>query len=622
MANKLYILVCAYFIRDVKAALARIEDSEDVEVISFPADCGRPQLSTEDITSLTPETDDSSEILVLGNVCIGDEKNNPSNIVSRQFRHFEQCFHIICPPEIVNQYLIKGDYLLSPGWLSGWNKNISKWGFNGSDAKDFFKNTVNKLRLLDTKINHQTGKQLQKLSENVDIPAKTVAVGLDYLCLLLEKEIKLWRERNASKTLTEQQQLVSNYIMSYELISRLHQSSSEAEIIEGILELFIILFAPKEIVYVPLIDGKPGEPVTHASQPDVTEDILDDIPEFINDYCLCNNGCGFWLALMHNQSIFGMLKINRVAMPQYLRSYLNQANNLSSVCALLIENARIQRTLIDTAHLTGKAELAIEVLHNIGNVITSIGISASFIREQLNDSVCSRIPDVVQLLEQHKENLEDFIINDPRGKKIPAFFSALNREYSRQHEINIIEIERLISNIEQIKGIIRSQQAYSSDSNIFEKISCTDLFSEAITPYLYKLEQFEIDLEKDFAKTGLLLLPKYKLLQIIGNLVTNAIDSLAASNIRPRKLQLKVRLEGGNLLIQVTDNGIGIGNDDLVRVFQHGYTSKEDHSGFGLHSVSNLMTEIGGKLSVTSEGKNKGVTFMLTLPVREYKNEA
>ena len=620
MANKLHILACAYFVRDVKAALALIDDNSDVEVISFPADCGRPQLSEEDVNTLVPETNDTIETLILGNVCINNEINNPSPVSSSHYRHFEQCFHIICPPQLVNQYLAKGDYLLSPGWLSGWSKNVRKLGFNEQDAKDFFKQSINKLRLIDTGVNSKSKKQLKELSNQVGITTKTVPVGLDYLSLLLEKEIRFWKQRNALKRLSEQQHVATNYATAYEMISQLSRSSSEAEIIDGILELFNLLFAPEEIAYIPVSkSGEFSSPVTLASNPDIAESIIDKIPRLKQDFFLCASGSGFLLSIKHKESEFGYLLIDQIAMPQYIRSYLNHARNLVSVCALLIENARIQHKLIDTAHLAGKAELAIEVLHNIGNVINSVGISTNIIREQINNSVCSRIPAIVELLEQHKENMSDFIDNDPRGKNIPAFFSALNEEHQKQYDANIAEIERLISNVEQIKGIVRSQQAHCHDNRLVEKISCEIIISEIINMYSHKLEQHKINLEKDFSETGIQLLPKYQLLQIVGNLVINAIDSLSLSKTTPRELTLKTGIKDGDLHILVSDNGLGIESSEQVKIFQHGYTTKQNHSGFGLHSASNLASEIGGKLTVTSEGKNKGASFTLILPLENKK---
>jgi len=619
MTNKLYILCCAFFKRDVDAALALIPNAADVEVVTFPADCGQPQLSAENVTSLLPESDDSSEVLILGSVCIKNQLNNPDNHSPKQYRYFEQCFQIICPANIVNQYLIKGNYLLSPGWLSGWKKNIKQWGFNENDSKKFMQESVKTLRLIDTGVISKSQKQLKQLSKHVAIAAKTVPVGLDHLILFLEKEILLWRNKKSLKTLSEQQRQLSNYVISYELISQLSKSSSEAEIIEGIIDMFITLFAPEEIVYIPVSDGNPGKPRTKTRLSVVDDEIIKQIPDFSSEFSLNKSGTGFWLQLKLKEMIYGYIKIDKLTMPQYMKSYINQSHYLTRACALLIENARIQLQLIDTAHLAGKAELATEVLHNIGNVINSVNVSANYIKEQLDNNVCKSIPAVVELIEQNKGNLGEFIDKDPQGKNLPEFFSLLNKEFITQSKTNENELSRLISNIEQVKGIIRSQQTYSRDSNLYEYLRFEDLSMETINIFRHKIDKYEIYLEEDYADTGILLLPKYKLLQILSNLLTNAIDALTGSKILPHKLLLSSRLDGNKLIIQVTDNVVGIAENDIIRIFQHGYSIKSQHSGYGLHSVANLITEIDGNIEVKSKGKNKGACFKLTIPITRTK---
>jgi len=619
MPNKLYILTCAYFARDVKTALDLDDGVEDIELISFSPDCGQPALSSDNISALIPGYTDSSELLIMGNICIANEIKNTNETANKKspyrYLYLEQCFHLICPPKIIDQALNNGDYLISPGWLSGWNKNVRRWGFNETDTKCFFQESVKQLHLIDTAVSPNSKQQLKALSEQVEIPARTTLVGLDYLRLLLEKEIASWREKNRQKAHLAQQKLVTNYAMSFDLISHLSNSSSEPEIIDGILELFLMLFAPDDLVYIPVSDGTKETPISHDSLPEPTKDIINQIPSFSDGYSLCDSGTGFWLLFKHQQHEFGYLKVNKIAMLQYLKSYLNQSLNLTHVCALLIENSRIQKKLVDTAHLAGKAELAIEVLHNIGNLINSVGVSANYIQELLKESACSKIPAVIQLMEQHEDNLGEFIDNDPRGQNILAFLSLHNKENLRQKDTSIAESRRLINIIDQIKGIIRSQQAHSRDSVLLEKISCENLIAEVIVLYKQKLEQHEINLQKDIAKTGVLMLAKYKLLQILGNLLSNAIDALIDIKDRPRKLQIKSFIEEERLHIQVIDNGIGIEDEEKVQIFQYGYTSKDNHSGYGLHSASNLVTEIGGKLSLDSEGSNKGTCFLVDIPL-------
>jgi signal transduction histidine kinase len=66
--------------------------------------------------------------------------------------------------------------------------------------------------------------------------------------------------------------------------------------------------------------------------------------------------------------------------------------------------------------------------------------------------------------------------------------------------------------------------------------------------------------------------------------------------------------------LTVKDNGIGIPTENLNRIFSQGFTTRKDGHGFGLHSGANAAKELGGSLTVQSEGTGRGTTFILELP--------
>jgi len=614
MAKKLFILSCGYFVRDVKAALDLEENIDDVQVITFPPDCGRPSLTQDNISLLTKDAEDGSKILILGSVCTAEICQQQLEKVNTQILNFEHCFHIICPPTIIDSALAKANYLLSPGWLAGWNKQIKKWGFDQQGTQNFLKESVNQLQLIDTCIDSNSSEQLKNFSKHVDIPSESLKVGLDYLRLLLRQEIDKWRTQNQLQEEHEQQKQTSNYAMSLELLAQLSKTSNETEVVDGIFELFIMLFAPSELIFIPYRNEQPGQPRGTGQS---SFEIETDIPEFTDTYILSESGAGFWLRLERQEKLLGLLKIDHVTLPKYIPAYLNQALSIISVCALVIENARIQRKLIDTAHLAGKAELAIEVLHNVGNIVNSVNVSTQLIREQINDSVSKLMPGVIALIDEHRDNFGDFFVNDPRGQKLPEFFNMLNEEYEKEQNNTLDEINRLAKNIEHIKAIIRTQQVYSSENTLLESVNLEDIFNEVIQLYINKIARHNIILSKTFANLDPFYLSKHKLLQIVSNLVSNAIDSLLTINNHPRKIMLRITQEGQLAAVEVEDNGVGIANNDMIKIFQSGYTTKHNHSGFGLHSVSSLTKEIGGKLIIKSDGKDTGACFRLELPVNK-----
>jgi signal transduction histidine kinase len=68
--------------------------------------------------------------------------------------------------------------------------------------------------------------------------------------------------------------------------------------------------------------------------------------------------------------------------------------------------------------------------------------------------------------------------------------------------------------------------------------------------------------------------------------------------------------------IWVSDNGIGILPENLTRIFNHGFTTRRNGHGFGLHSGALAAKELGGVLLAYSEGPGTGATFCLELPVQ------
>jgi signal transduction histidine kinase len=65
----------------------------------------------------------------------------------------------------------------------------------------------------------------------------------------------------------------------------------------------------------------------------------------------------------------------------------------------------------------------------------------------------------------------------------------------------------------------------------------------------------------------------------------------------------------------VTDNGIGIPAENFKRLFEHGFTTKQEGHGFGLHSCALAVRELGGDIQTRSDGIGTGATFSLRLPL-------
>ena len=111
-----------------------------------------------------------------------------------------------------------------------------------------------------------------------------------------------------------------------------------------------------------------------------------------------------------------------------------------------------------------------------------------------------------------------------------------------------------------------------------------------------------------------------RVLQILLNLINNAKYACSHSTNEPKTITLKLLShEKESVLFQVIDNGMGIIPENLIYIFRHGFTTHHDGHGFGLHSGAIAAKELGGSLTVHSDGPGLGATFTLELPFHSGK---
>jgi signal transduction histidine kinase len=301
--------------------------------------------------------------------------------------------------------------------------------------------------------------------------------------------------------------------------------------------------------------------------------------------------------------------------------HLDECGELAQVFNQMTENLTRSReqlesahgALVETSRRAGMAEAATGVLHNVGNVLTSVNIASALMAESLKKSKATNLAKLVSMLREHESDLGHFLTHDPKGKQVPEYLETLSESLTREQEGTIQELAQLQKGLEHIKDIVKAQQSYSKVSGAAETIGVAELVDDALkmhssTPSTVKVvKQVEPGLK--------VMVAKHKALQILVNLLRNARQACEESNA-PVKL-LTVRADRGNdcVRIGVTDTGVGIASENLEKIFCHGFTTKKDGHGFGLHSSAQAAKEMGGNLLVNSEGPGKGATFTLELPV-------
>jgi C4-dicarboxylate-specific signal transduction histidine kinase len=287
------------------------------------------------------------------------------------------------------------------------------------------------------------------------------------------------------------------------------------------------------------------------------------------------------------------------------------------------ELAETQQELIVASREAGMAEVATGVLHNVGNVLNSVNVSTTLIRDKLRRSEVPTLGKVRDLLQQHQADVGAFLTTDPKGKLVPGFIIQLSECLEKEQAALQDEHEQLARNVEHIKEIVAMQQNYARVSGILEQVSVANLLDDALQMNTAGFARHGITIIRHYSEVPLLTLDKHKVLQILVNLVHNAKYALDESRDGDKRLTVGISMNGDNRVkVTVVDNGVGIPPENFTRIFSHGFTTRKRGHGFGLHSGANAAKEMGGQLSVFSEGPGKGATFTLELPLTNKRTQS
>jgi signal transduction histidine kinase len=280
--------------------------------------------------------------------------------------------------------------------------------------------------------------------------------------------------------------------------------------------------------------------------------------------------------------------------------------------------AESRAALVDTARAAGMSEIATGVLHNVGNVLNSVNVSARIAMDKARGPATGDLRMVMDTLQPEAHDLGNFIQNDPRGKHLFPLLDSLSTKLIDERAILTQELEALSEGIDHIKQLVQSQQGYAGRIGVLETVSLATLIDTALSiTSKAATGPDDIVVERDFASLDAVSIDRHRVMEILVNLIQNARQSVIESRVEPARLIIRLKdLSFDRVRIEVTDNGVGIEPENLARIFTHGFTTKKNGHGFGLHASANAATEMGGSLSARSEGKGLGATFVLELPIK------
>lgn len=277
---------------------------------------------------------------------------------------------------------------------------------------------------------------------------------------------------------------------------------------------------------------------------------------------------------------------------------------------------KLNRQLMGTSRLAGMAEVATGVLHNVGNVLNSLSVSATAVADRLRRSKITNLRRATALLREQNGRLAEFLTTDPKGQVLPGYVEKVSEQLESEYSEMVGKMESLGQHIEHIKEIVAMQQNYAKVSGVYENLPVVPLVEDALRMNAAAFERHGIEVIREFAPDlPVVHVDRHKALQILINLLRNAKYAMDAGDPPHKRLVVRINQSSPERArITVADNGVGIAPENLTKIFNHGFTTKADGHGFGLHSGANAAREMGGSLTAQSEGPGKGAEFNLELP--------
>jgi PAS domain S-box-containing protein len=279
------------------------------------------------------------------------------------------------------------------------------------------------------------------------------------------------------------------------------------------------------------------------------------------------------------------------------------------------------KELIEASRLAGMAEVATGVLHNVGNVLNSVNVAATLVSDMVRRSKAVNLARLAAMLKDHGQDLSAFLTQDEKGRQIPGYLEQLGKHLADEQQALLRELDEMRKSVDHIRDIVATQQGYAKVGGTVEPVVAVDLVEMALRMQLTALTRHDVTVNRQFSPVPTVFAEKHKVLQILNNLIRNAKQAMEANLDGKKHLTVRIAPNGrGGVSIQVQDNGMGIAPDNLARIFAHGFTTRQGGHGFGLHSSALAAKEMGGALTVHSEGLGKGATFSLELPAQPKAN--
>jgi GAF domain-containing protein len=146
----------------------------------------------------------------------------------------------------------------------------------------------------------------------------------------------------------------------------------------------------------------------------------------------------------------------------------------------LAELAEAQQRLIELSRMSGMAEIATGVLHNVGNVLNSVNVSATIAAGKILEFRVDQLVTAMDMLRQHPDDLDAFLRQDPKGRRLLPYLAKLGQAFEEDRQGALAELRQLQNHVDHIKTIVATQQSYAKVSGLVEDVCLAELVEDAL----------------------------------------------------------------------------------------------------------------------------------------------
>ncbi len=295
----------------------------------------------------------------------------------------------------------------------------------------------------------------------------------------------------------------------------------------------------------------------------------------------------------------------------------DEIGTLASEFDRMVEQlAKSRAMIVDSAHKSGMAEIASEVLHNVGNALNSVNVATHMIEERVRSSKVTSFGKATQMLADNKSNLPAFLATDARGQKLVDYLIGLSDVFAAEQQAQLTDLATLQSRVNHINDVIAVQQSIATHKELIQTLDIGKILDDVLTMHSDQLAMYHIDVEREIGEIPPVQTNKSKLVQILVNLVKNAIESIIEAAQGSGRLIVRARsVEDQFVEIEVTDTGVGVDPANQKQLFSSGFTTKPSGHGIGLHFCANAVRAMEGTIRIHSQGTGCGATVFMRLPI-------